>query len=143
EELAAAAPRLALELTRLPNIGPKRAMRLCSELGAQTLDDVRRAAKSGKIRALAGLGPKFEQALLNSLTTTLQRAEKRFKLAAVQGYADGVLSYLSRAPGFERGEVAGSFRRRKETVGDLDVIIAARHGQAAIDWFVRFPEIEK
>jgi DNA polymerase (family X) len=142
EELSAAAPRLALQLTRLPNIGPKRAMRLCTELGARTLDEVKRAAKAGKIRALTGFGAKFEQGLMNSLAKVDLGKEKRFKLAAVQHYADAMLAYLRRAPGFETAEVAGSFRRRKETVGDLDFIVAAQHGPPVIDWFQRFPEIE-
>ena len=143
EELAATAPRLALRLTRLPNIGPRRAMRLCHELGVQTLDDVRRAARAGKIRSISGFGAKLELALLNSLASADLKKEKRFKLASVQGYADAVLAHLRRAPGFDKGEVAGSFRRRKETVGDLDIIVAARPGPPVIDWFTRFPEIEK
>lgn len=143
EQLAASAPPLALELTHLPGVGPKRAMRLSSELGAQTLDDVRRAAKAGKICALKGFGEKFEHALFESLTKTIQEKGKRFKLAAVQGCADALLSYLNRTPGVEKAEIAGSFRRRKETVGDLDVIVAARNGPAVIDRFVRFPEFGK
>ncbi len=143
EELAAAVPPLALELMRLPNIGPKRAMRLCNALSVRTLDDVRRAARAGKIRSLSGLGAKFEESLLHSLATADLKKERRFKLASVQGYADAALAHLARAPGFEKAEIAGSFRRRKETVGDLDVIVAARRGQPVIDWFTRFPEIEK
>jgi DNA polymerase (family 10) len=143
EELAAAVPRLALELMRLPNVGPKRAMRLCDELRARSLDDVRRAARAGKVRSLSGFGAKFEQALLHSLAAADLKKERRFKLASVQGYADAALAHLARAPGFEKAEIAGSFRRRKETVGDLDVIVAARRGQLVIDWFTRFPEIEK
>ena len=125
-ELAASTPRLARELMRLPNVGSKRAMRLCEELGAQSLDDVRRAGKEGEIRALPGFGAKFEQALLESLSRTLEKHEKRFKLATTQGYANALLDYLSHAPGFEKAEIAGSFRRRKETVGDLDIIVAGR-----------------
>jgi len=143
EKLASTAPRLALQLTRLPNLGPKRAMRLCNELGAQTLDDVRRAARAGKIRALPGFGAKFEQALLESLTRADLKKERRFKVASVQGYADAVLAHLRRAPGFDKAAIAGSFRRHKETVGDLDVIVAARRGRPVIDRFIRFPEIEK
>lgn len=143
EEIAATTPPLALELTRLPGIGPRRAMRLCKELPARTIDDVRRAARSGKIRALSGFGPKFEQSLLDKLTTAPHQKDKRFKLAAVQGHANALLSYLGRAPGFLRGEIAGSFRRRKESVGDLDIIVAARDAQAIIDRFTRFPEVAR
>ena len=113
EELSATIPRLALELMRLPNVGPKRAMRLCEALGARTLDDVRRAARTGKVRLLPGLGAKFEQALLESLGAADRKKQRRFKLASVQGYADAALAHLAKAPGFGKAEIAGSFRRRK------------------------------
>ena len=143
DEIASSAPHLALELSRLPGIGPKRAMRLCKELGARDLDDIHKAAESGRVAKLRGFGARIEQSLLGSLNAAMQRGAPRYKLAAVEGYATAMLSYLSRAPGFLAGTVAGSFRRRKETVGDLDIIIAARDGKAVIDWFIRAPEVAR
>ncbi len=143
DEIASSAPHLPLELSRLPGIGPKRAMRLCKELGARDLDDIHKAAESGKVAKLRGFGARIEQSLLGSLNAAMQRGAPRYKLAAVEGYATAMLSYLSRAPGFLAGTVAGSFRRRKETVGDLDIIVAARDGEAVIDWFIRGPEVAR
>jgi len=143
DEIASSAPHLAIELSRLPGIGPKRAMRLCTELGAHDLDDIKKAAESGKVGKLRGFGASLERSLLDSLSAAMQRGAPRYKLAAVEGYASAMLSYLGRAPGFLAGAVAGSFRRRKETVGDLDIIVAARDGKAVIDWFVRAPEVAR
>jgi DNA polymerase (family 10) len=143
DEIASSAPHLALELSRLPGIGPKRAMRLCTELGAHDLDDIKKAAESGKVGKLRGFGARLERSLLDSLSAAMQRGAPRYKLAAVEGYASAMLSYLGRAPGFLAGAVAGSFRRRKETVGDLDIIVAARDGKAVIDWFIRAPEVAR
>jgi len=143
DEIASTAPHLALELSRLPGIGPKRAMGLCKELGARDLHDIQKAAESGRIGNLRGFGAKLQQSLLDNLNAAMQRGSPRYKLAAVEGYADAMLSYLGRAPGFLAGTVAGSFRRRKETVGDLDIIVAARDCKAVIDWFIRAPEVAR
>jgi DNA polymerase (family 10) len=143
DDLASKAPPLALELSHMPGIGPKRAMRLCKELRARTMRDIRHAAESGRISKLRGFGAKMEQSILSSLKAASQQGPPRYKLAAVQGYADAMLSHLSQAPGFLAATVAGSFRRRKETVGDLDIIVAASNGKAIIDWFVHAPDVAR
>jgi DNA polymerase (family 10) len=144
EALRPTAPQLALALARLPGLGPKRALRLCEDLRPKpkTLADVLAACREGRVRGLPGFGAKSERALLERLSLDLNRPT-RFKLASVEGYASDILKSLRSLSTVETAEIAGSYRRRKETVGDLDFVVASRSPRAVLDRFVAMPQVAK
>jgi DNA polymerase (family 10) len=141
DALRPTAPKLALALTHLPGLGPKRAVRLCQGLRPKpkTLQDVVAACREGRVRSLPGFGVKSEQALLERLSADLQRPT-RYKLASVEPYVAAVLANLRDLKAVERIEAAGSYRRRKETVGDLDFVAASRSPVKVIERFTSMPE---
>ena len=123
EQLKKAVPGQLGELAALPGLGPKRIRLLYDKLKIRTLDDLRRAIKRGRLHELAGFGAGIEKRLAAALEKPV--AEKRFKLAVAEAEAEDLVKYL-RDDG--RVVVAGSFRRRRETVGDLDILVTSAHG---------------
>jgi DNA polymerase (family 10) len=108
----------------------------------QTPEQVLRAARDGRIRALPGFGEKTERRIESAVAAHLSK-ERRVKLAVAGQYADALVAHLQRAKGVERVVVAGSFRRMRETVGDLDVLVTARKANQAIEQFGGFAEVEE
>jgi DNA polymerase (family 10) len=111
------------EIAALPGLGPKRVKLLYDKRKVHTLNDLRRLAKSGRLRELRGFGPVIEQKLLAALQKP--RVERRFKLAVAEAEAEALVRFLSDGG---RVVVAGSYRRRRDTVGDLDVLVTAADG---------------
>jgi DNA polymerase (family 10) len=126
QELRGQVPAGLRELIRLPGLGPKRAVILHQRLKISSLDKLRQAAEKHRIRKLAGFGAKTEEKLLQSLGH-LEKAGRRVYLAEAKVYADAVMRHLKGVAGLKQIEVAGSFRRRKETVGDLDFLVTCDH----------------
>jgi len=119
------------DLLRLPGLGPKRVHALHYDLDIHTPEQLYRAAQDGRLRDLPGFGPKTEAALRSALETHLA-SEPRFKLASAARYAEPLVAWLRQTPGVDRVVVAGSYRRGKETVGDLDILVTAAQPAAAI-----------
>lgn len=142
DELERAAPPGAAALMRVPGVGPKRARVLCEQLGVRTLDALRTAAREGRIHALRGFGVKTEQRILRELQT-LPGTERRVLRAIAAQYGEALLAYIRAVPGVDRAELAGSFRRCAETVGDLDLLVSCRRGSRVADRFVAYPEAEE
>ncbi len=128
------------ELMQIPGLGPKRVMTLHRELGVTSREELLSAAKDGRVRGLAGFGAKTEEHLLKALEAKVG-AEVRFKLAIATQYAEPLVAYLKQAPGVKQAVPAGSYRRGKETIGDLDILITARHGKPVMDRFVAYDEV--
>jgi DNA polymerase (family 10) len=140
DEARRSVPKTALELCNLPGIGPKRALRLCQKLDLRSLEDLRRAASDGQVRKLRGFGQKSEKAILNALATVKGRPA-RFLLNAAQGYADAIVGHLKQGPSVDRVVVAGSFRRSRETVGDLDILVTGKNNKAAVEWLTHADDV--
>ncbi len=130
------------ELLRLPGLGPKRVHALYHELDIHNLEQLERAARDGRIRSLPGFGPKTEARILEAIHANLDLT-RRFRLATAAQYAEPLADYLRRAPGIDQVEIAGSYRRRKETVGDLDILCTARAGRPVIEHFVAYDEVDE
>jgi DNA polymerase (family 10) len=142
DELLAEVPRALLELMRLPGLGPKKARRLWDELGIQSVEALEEAGKSGRIAGLSGFGEKSQQKILEGIEEHRQRGERRL-LSEAERFVRPLLAYLKGAPGVERLEAAGSYRRRKETVGDIDLLAAAREPGPVMERFLAYPQVEK
>ena len=132
EELRARFPPGITELLRLPGLGPKRAALLHERLHVDSLEDLKRAAAAGRLHEVPGFGEKSEQKLLEAVQARLSKS-RRFKLAFAAQYAEPLAKYLG-------ATVAGSYRRMKETVGDLDLVVAAKQAAPVIERFVKHPE---
>ncbi|WP_323192000.1 DNA polymerase/3'-5' exonuclease PolX [Halostella sp. PRR32] len=126
------------ELTRVEGVGPKTVGTLYEALGVQTLDDLERAASEGEIREVSGFGEKTEQNILNGIDFA-RSATERQRVGDARPLADEVLELLRDHEATGRCEVAGSIRRWKETIGDVDVLVASEDDQRVVDAFVDWP----
>ena len=135
-------PPAITELLQIPGLGPKRVRMLWQELGVQSAEQVLRAARDQRIRALRGFGELTERRIESAIGARLSK-ERRVKLAVAAEYANALVDYLSAQPGVERVAVAGSFRRMRETVGDLDILVVAADGRALTERFAAYPDVEQ
>lgn len=133
-------PGALADLTELPGLGPKRVKALFTELGIKSPADLAKAAKAGKLRTLAGFGPKTEKTVLDAAGRHVS-TERRLSLATAQDIAMPLVDWLKELPGIGTVVVAGSFRRRRETVGDLDLLVTCRRGTPAVERFVAYKEV--
>ncbi|MFB6194263.1 MAG: DNA polymerase/3'-5' exonuclease PolX, partial [Halobaculum sp.] len=134
EELRAELPVDMAALTRVEGVGPKTVGTLYEELGIETLDDLEAAAEAGEIREIHGFGPKTERNIADNVAFARQ-AGQRTRLGDARPVADDLLAFLRDAEAVERAEVAGSIRRWRDTVGDVDVLVASDAGERVIDRF--------
>jgi DNA polymerase (family 10) len=132
-------PPAVTELLKVPGLGPKRVRHLYHDLDVQTVEQLYCAARDGRIRALPGFGEKTELSILQAVETHADQV--RPKLAVAAQYAEALRSHLAGVPGVIRVTVAGSFRRMRETVGDLDFIVAATPASAVMQHFIAYDEV--
>lgn len=132
-------PGLA-ELLAVPGLGPKRVKRIHDELGVHDAAGLLAAARAGKLEGLAGLGAKTQEKILAALE---RRAVKKSRVpwAEAAPVARRLLEHLRSLDGVERAELAGSFRRRRETVGDLDVLVVAAAESGVPAHFTAFDDV--
>lgn len=142
DELHRSIPPIATELLKLPGLGPKRVKALCQELGVHSLEQLHRALLDGRVGKLSGFGPAIEQTLLQAIAAKPKGGE-RMQLATAEAYVTPLLAHLRRAPGIGAVEVAGSYRRSQETIGDIDILAVAAKHKPVIDWFTAYDEVEK
>jgi len=117
-------PPAITELLKIPGLGPKRVHALYHDLDVQTVAQLQRAAQDVRIRALHGFGEKTEQNILQAVQIHASQG-RRFKLATAAQYAESLRAFLQGIPGVRQVVVAGSFRRMRDTVGDLDILVTA------------------
>ncbi|MGE0610156.1 MAG: DNA polymerase/3'-5' exonuclease PolX [Pirellulales bacterium] len=132
QELAAQVPQSVMALLRIPGLGPKKAAALFKELGIATLDQLRAACEEHRVRELKGFGAKTEQTILAGLEIAGE-AEKRFYWSEADGYVQSILEHLKACPSLEQIEASGSYRRGKETVGDLDFLVVSNDSSEVMD----------
>lgn len=142
EEVEARTPAALSELMKIEGLGPKRVKTLYEELDIESLDDLKRAARSGKIRELEGFGRKTEQ-MVKERVERFTGEQQRTKLIDAEQITGPLVNYLKQSIGVKDIVVAGSYRRRNETVGDLDILITARRNASVMDDFVNYDEVEE
>ena len=140
EELRESLPRGVRELMELEGVGPKTAMRLQRELGIVSIDGLEEAARAQRLRGLKGFGEKTEENLLRAIEEH-RMMQGRFLLGAVLPVIGDIVSYMSESDAVLEVEVAGSARRRRETVGDLDLLVASREPGEVVGRFVSMPPV--
>ena len=141
DKLVKRLPADLTELLKLPGLGPKRVHTLYHELDIHTHEQLQRAARDGLIQHLPGFGAKTEARILETIQAHADTSQ-RIKLVVAGRYAQPLLEYLKAAEGVEQLQLAGSYRRCRETIGDLDVLASARDGHTVIEHFVAYDEVE-
>jgi DNA polymerase (family 10) len=140
EELQEEVPDGVVSLLAIPDVGPKTAKLLWERLGAVSVADVEQAARVGKLRQLPGLGARSEQRILEGIRALNQRS-RRIPLGMAWPVADELVEQLRWIPGVQVASPAGSLRRMRATVGDLDLLAAAEDGERVTEAFARFPQV--
>jgi DNA polymerase (family 10) len=140
EELRARIPPGVLELTRVPGLGPKRALQLNRELGIESVDDLAAAITAGRLDELAGFGAKSGERIAGGIEVYRQGRE-RVLLDVATRTATTMVAALSAVPGCQRCTYAGSLRRMRETIGDVDILAAAQDSAPLMAAFIARPEV--
>ncbi len=141
-QLRAELPPGIIELSKVPGLSVKKVERLHEELDISTVEELKAACESGQVRNVRGFGAKTEQKILEAIAVAETRSEDRQQRIHIHHAlrAGGrILEYLATAPGFVRGELAGSVRRWQETASRIVVVASAKRPKALMDHFLRFP----
>ncbi|MEN8185404.1 MAG: DNA polymerase/3'-5' exonuclease PolX, partial [Myxococcota bacterium] len=141
-ELRENVPSTLVQIMRLPGVGPKSARKLWNELGVETVEELKSAAEEGRVSELKGFGEK-KQALILSGIEQFHRHSERYRLDEADRFVAPLLEYLSALVEAEKVEVAGSYRRRRETVGDIDILVLSSAPEPVMERFVSYPSVEK
>lgn len=140
EQLRAEVPPGVIEMLHIPDVGPKTAGRLWQELGLTSIDQVEEAARAGRIQTLSRMGARTETNILQGIEA-LRRRSGRTPLGAAWALAHQLLAELQKAPGVQQAAPAGSLRRMRETVGDLDLLVAADDPAPVMAHFRALPQV--
>jgi len=143
EALERDVPQELGQLMKLENLGPKRIQALHQELGITNLEELRKAAKEGKIRGLSGFGEKIEHAISEEVERAETGEKERIKIVIAEEIAGSLEKHLRKSKGVKNIDVAGSYRRRKETVGDLDILATCKKGSPVMDRFVHYEDVAR
>lgn len=143
-ELEKDTPPALAELMKIADLGPKRVIALYKALGIRSKQELREAAEAQKIRNLKGFGEKMEATILEALERQQNgEAKKRIKLDVAEEITLSLLKYLQNIKGVKQVDAAGSYRRRQETVGDLDILVTCSKGVKVMDHFVNYEDVQK
>jgi DNA polymerase (family 10) len=142
EKLKQETPEGVLKLAEIGGIGPKKALILSRELGINDREKLEEAAKAGKIRDLPGFGEKSEKNILQNLHA-MKSTGRRFLLGDILPVAEAIKKRLAALPATQEISLAGSIRRRKETVGDVDILAASAEPEKIMAAFCELPEIDR
>jgi len=141
DELLKELPAGILDLLKVSGVGPKKAALLYKELGVASIAELEKAAKGHKLHDLPGLGEKTEQNIIKAIAG-LRAVSGRFNLHVALSHAEIFKAYLKKIPGVTAVEAAGSLRRWKDSIGDLDILVIAKDSIAVMDAFVNHPDVK-
>ncbi|MEM9368694.1 MAG: DNA polymerase/3'-5' exonuclease PolX [Planctomycetota bacterium] len=139
EQLRQSVPEVVIAMARIPGLGAKKAAKLHEELALDSLDDLAAACREGRVAVLKGFGKKTEATILDGLAIAKAAAE-RIKWAEADTIANAIQTHMESCDGIIKMQWAGSYRRGKETVGDLDLLAVAEDREKAFDHFEAFPD---
>jgi DNA polymerase (family 10) len=142
DQMLAKYPASALELLKIQGLGPKSIAVLYEHHGVKTVDDLERICREQKLRELPRMGAKLEEKVLRSIES-YRKSAGRFLLSFGRKTADELSAEFSALPGIEKVEAAGSLRRGKETIGDLDLLVTGPNATAALQHIVKHPKSQE
>jgi len=140
DELAKQVPAVAFELMRVPGLGPKKAKALVENLGLESLDDLEQACRDGRVAELKGFGAKTQASILENTAFARDPAHRRLLWNEADSVMQSLLGWLGECSAVRQVEGAGSWRRGRETVGDLDLVVDAADPGAVMDRLAAWPE---
>jgi DNA polymerase (family X) len=144
EDLRAKHPLSVLELLRIPGLGPKAVLRLRAELGVQSLDDLKLAVTEHKLRGLKGFGEKSEEKLAQTLARLAQvTGAGRTPISVALPLAERIVEMIRAVPGVSAAATCGSLRRFSETIGDIDIVVAATDADAVMNAVVGMTVVDR
>ncbi|WP_434349070.1 DNA polymerase/3'-5' exonuclease PolX [Myxococcus virescens] len=141
EELRAQFPPGLLELTQLPDVGPKKVATLWRELQVSSIEELERACREGRVRQVRGFGAKSEAKMLEGIALYRRARGERKLLGEVLPVATALLERVKAAPGVVRASLGGSVRRQAETVADVDIIASAPEAEPVLDALANAPGV--
>ncbi len=134
DELRRQVPEGVMEMFRVPGLGPKKIRAVVEKLGVRSIDELERAAREGRLASLPGFGAKTEAAIVEAIERLRAYGERHLVSEAMEA-AEAMRAAVAGAPGVRRTLVAGSLRRRRETIGDIDILATADDAEAVMDAF--------
>jgi DNA polymerase (family 10) len=143
KELTAEVPETLLDVLRVSDIGPKRAALFWRGLGIHDVEQLTEAAQSGRLQTLPGIAARTEDRILKNIEAMKRRQSDRISIGLAWPLARELLQRLRQIPGVVAAEAGGSLRRWRETVGDLDIVVASKDRAGLMAAFLSFPEIER
>ena len=143
EDLKKEVPEELGKLMNISGLGAKRVSKIYKQLKITTLEQLKKAIDSGKINEIEGFGEKTGQNILEEIGRLEQEQSQRSKLPVAEEIAEALIEYLQKAKGVKEIQIAGSFRRRKETVKDLDILVTCRQGSKIMEHFVSYEDVRK
>lgn len=142
EKLKKEVPEGLASWLAVPGLGPKKIAMIWKTLGITALSDLETAAKEGKLRGLPGMGAKSESAILEGIAS-LSRRSGRIPLGRAYPLAQEIIATLKKVKGVVAAEPAGSLRRMRSTVGDLDILVAAKESALVMEAFINLPGVSR
>lgn len=142
KQLTRKTPESLVALLRIPGLGPKRAKLIYKRLGVRTLAQLEKAARAGRLSELPGLGKTTEQAILHGIEQD-KAHQARVPLAQAEAYIRPLVETLRATPAVHELEIAGSFRRRAETVGDIDILVASSDPTRVAERFLGHADVAR
>ena len=143
EELKKEVPMGVVEMLRVNGVGPKKAALFWNELDITSIEGLEKAARAGELQKLSGMGKKSEQKIVEGIESLARQATSRTTLGDALPIAQSILDRLLELPEAIKGDIAGSIRRARPTIGDVDILIASDNAQPIMDTFVEMPEVAR
>ncbi|MEM7118843.1 MAG: DNA polymerase/3'-5' exonuclease PolX [Chloroflexota bacterium] len=142
ERLSQEVPPSLVDMLRVEGLGPKRVRQIHEQLGVGTIAELTAVARGGKLRELPGLGKKSEAKLIAAIEALQRHGDDRTPIGDAWPVAQQILGELAELPGVVKTAVAGSLRRMRETIGDIDLLVAADDAEPIMDYFTSMPAVE-
>jgi len=140
EETHEKIPDGLMEMLRIPGFGPKKVKAVYEKLGIETIDGLERAAQEDKLSGLSGFGAKTQQKIIAGIEN-LRKYQDRFLISKAEAQAEEIYEQIKKHPDVKRHLLAGSLRRRKETIGDVDILVTAKKSDDIMEVFTTLPRV--